>query len=119
MPGLLRVILGHILYYCQQHDLPPLTSLVVNQETGLPGAGIGKVVRYGALADGIAAVSRKIQKMRWQTRLASGFDPRRVSIPKRFTENTTWKGKLRAEFLSTLQDTYARCILELTSGVKG
>lgn len=34
-------ILGHILFYCQQNELPPLNSLVVNQETGLPGEGIG------------------------------------------------------------------------------
>ncbi len=34
-------ILGHILYYCQQHGLPLLSSLVVNQATGLPGEGIG------------------------------------------------------------------------------
>ncbi|HEY8536810.1 MAG TPA: hypothetical protein VIL25_10175 [Vicinamibacterales bacterium] len=28
-----------ILCYCRQHDLPPLSVLVVNQETGMPGMG--------------------------------------------------------------------------------
>jgi hypothetical protein len=32
--------LGHITHYCQQNGLPPLTVLVVNQETGLPGEGL-------------------------------------------------------------------------------
>ena len=28
--------LGHINYYCKENDLPPLTVIVVHQETGLP-----------------------------------------------------------------------------------
>lgn len=32
--------LGHIMWYCQQNNLPPLTILVVNQDTGLPGKGL-------------------------------------------------------------------------------
>jgi putative restriction endonuclease len=38
--GTLAKILGHIMFYCQQNDLPPLTVLVVNQDTGLPGEGL-------------------------------------------------------------------------------
>lgn len=34
----LGVILGCIMYYCQQNDLPPLTLIVVNQ-SGVPGDG--------------------------------------------------------------------------------
>jgi len=32
--------LDRIAYYCIQNNLPPLTSLVVNEKTGLPGKGI-------------------------------------------------------------------------------
>ncbi len=39
--GVFPAILGHILYYCQQNELPPLTSIVVKKETGLPGEGFG------------------------------------------------------------------------------
>jgi putative restriction endonuclease len=35
--GVFAHILGHIFSYCAQNNLPPLTVLVVNQETGLPG----------------------------------------------------------------------------------
>ena len=38
--GTLAQPLGHIMYYCQQNELPPLTILVVNQDTGLPGEGL-------------------------------------------------------------------------------
>ncbi len=38
--GVFAQILGHVAYYCKQNHLPPLTSLVVNEKTGLPGTGI-------------------------------------------------------------------------------
>jgi hypothetical protein len=38
--GTLAPILGYVMCYCQQQNLPPLTVLVVNQSTGLPGAGL-------------------------------------------------------------------------------
>lgn len=34
----LTQILGDIMYYCQQNDLPPLTIIVVNK-SGVPGSG--------------------------------------------------------------------------------
>ncbi|MGA2330663.1 MAG: hypothetical protein ABSG75_02775 [Syntrophales bacterium] len=36
-----------------------------------------------------------------------------VSIPKRFTEITTWKGHIYGKFLARLKDEYSRCILEM------
>lgn len=38
--GVLDKILGHIAFYCQDHDLPTLTVIVVNQTTGAPGQDI-------------------------------------------------------------------------------
>jgi hypothetical protein len=38
--GTLANMLGHVFYYCKQNTLPPLTALVVNQDTGLPGEGL-------------------------------------------------------------------------------
>jgi hypothetical protein len=31
--------LSPIQRYCEKHDLPPLTALVVNEKTGVPGSG--------------------------------------------------------------------------------
>ncbi len=38
--GVLAQILGRIMNYCDSKGLPPLTCLVVNQITGLPGVGL-------------------------------------------------------------------------------
>ena len=35
----LNLILGYIMNYCVHNQLPPLTSIVVNQDTGVPGEG--------------------------------------------------------------------------------
>lgn len=69
-------------------------------------------VGYGTLADNMDEVSRHIQKLRWQTRLATGFDPQGVSIATRFTEVTTWKGPIDEDFLAGLKNEYAKRITE-------
>src|SRR3954465_10634690 len=38
--GTLAQVLVYIMYYCKPQDKPPLSVIVVNQETGLPGAGL-------------------------------------------------------------------------------
>jgi len=38
--GVLAGILGLIAFWCRDEDLPALTSIVVNSETGMPGMGI-------------------------------------------------------------------------------
>jgi hypothetical protein len=38
--GVLDKILGHIAFFCIDHDLPPLTSIVVGQGRGTPGKDI-------------------------------------------------------------------------------
>jgi aldehyde:ferredoxin oxidoreductase len=77
-----------------------------------------RAVGYGPLADNMTSVSENIQKLRWRTRLATGFDPQGVSIPKRFTEVTTWKGPIDQAFLESLKSEYARRILELAKEEK-
>jgi aldehyde:ferredoxin oxidoreductase len=70
-------------------------------------------VGYGKLAEAIGPVSSRIQKLRWKARLATGFDPRGVTIPKRFTEIVTWKGQVDEGYLGALKEEYARRILEM------
>ena len=48
-----------------------------------------------------------------QARLTTGFDPAGVSIPKRFSEVSTCKGKVDGEFLAGLKEAYGRSILKL------
>ena len=65
---------------------------------------------YTALADNLEGLARGIQQKRWQLRLATGFKPSQVQIPKRFREITTWKGKTDPHYLEALMASYARAI---------
>lgn len=51
--------LGHILYWCRDNGLPLLNSIVVNQETGLPGDGCGVAV------EDVPAEQRTVYKTDW------------------------------------------------------
>ena len=76
-------------------------------------SGCLKSLGYNALADNMDGVSNHIQKLRWKTRLATGFDPQAVTIPQRFTEITTWKGNIDKDYLSALKYEYAARIVEM------
>jgi len=68
---------------------------------------------YTALAENMAGVSEHIQRLRWRTRMSTGFDPKGVRIPKRFRQLTTWKGPVDETFLDELKEEYAKRILQL------
>jgi len=68
---------------------------------------------YDNLATNISQLGRDIQKLRWQIRIASGFRPESVTIPKRFHQVTTWKGPIDPHYLHLLQTGYAQAIVAL------
>ncbi|MGQ9921351.1 MAG: aldehyde ferredoxin oxidoreductase N-terminal domain-containing protein [Desulfobacca sp.] len=68
---------------------------------------------YDTLAGQMEAAAHQIQQLRWQLRLATGFDPQQIRIPKRFLEVRTWKGPLDPTFLAALQQRYAQAIVSL------
>jgi aldehyde:ferredoxin oxidoreductase len=72
-------------------------------------------VGYGTLADTLGPVSRSIQQLRWKTRIATGYQPENVAIPKRFLEITTGKGPMDAAYLAALKDQYAKAIHALAA----
>ncbi len=74
-----------------------------------------KSVGYGTLADNLGAVSKNIQQFRWRTRVATGYRPEDVTIPKRFLEITTGKGPMDAAYLAALKDQYAKAIRVLAA----
>ena len=65
---------------------------------------------YAAIAENLESIKLQIQKKRWQLRLATGFKPEAVTIPKRFTELTTWKGTTDVKYLNDLKSAYAEKI---------
>jgi len=46
---------------------------------------------------------------------ATGFNPKTVPIPKRFTEVTIWKGPIDEAFLIALKMEYANCMVKMIS----
>ena len=65
------------------------------------------------MAAGLDQAGERIQKLRWRARLAGGFDPMRVTIPKRFLEVETWKGRADPDYLENLRAAYAAAILDM------
>jgi aldehyde:ferredoxin oxidoreductase len=70
-------------------------------------------VGYPDMAANMESIKKQIQKKRWQLRLATGFKPEKVTIPKRFTELTTWKGKTDVNYLNALKSAYAKKINDI------
>jgi len=77
-----------------------------------------KSVGYGSLADSLGPVSKSIQQLRWRTRIATGYRPEDVAIPKRFLEITTGKGPMDGAYLAALKDQYAKAIHALATPVE-
>lgn len=65
------------------------------------------------MAAGLDKLSADGQRLRWRQRLATGYDPAKITIPKRFTEVETWKGKIDPEFMDTVSHRYRQAIVEL------
>lgn len=67
-----------------------------------------------SLADGLESRAAGVQRLRWQTRAATGYDPRTVRIPKRYTEVVTARGPVDPEYMEAVRRTYAAAILEMS-----
>ncbi len=70
-------------------------------------------VGYNEIAASIPAVSEQIRKERWKVRIATGFHPDHIDIPKRFYSVKTWKGDVDKEYLDELKQEYGRRIMFL------
>jgi len=76
-------------------------------------------VGYGALADNMDTVANEIQRLRWKMRIKTGYRPESVSIPKRFSEMTNWKGPVDRQFIEALKAAYGQRIVELAGFAEG
>lgn len=70
-------------------------------------------VGYDDLAASIHSVSEQIRKERWRMRIATGFNPALIEIPKRFYSVKTWKGNVDGEYLDAIKQEYGRRIMAL------
>lgn len=79
-------------------------------------AGCLDAVGYRNLAMNIQTVSSYIQKLRWKTRISTGYDPEAVQVPKRFTEVVTESGPVDRRYLEELKKVYADRIRRMADG---
>ena len=70
-------------------------------------------IGYTEMADNLDPASQWVQNKRWALKVACGFDPLRVRIPKRYYEVETWKGKVDPDYLSSLRTNYAAAIMKM------
>jgi len=68
---------------------------------------------YSGAADGLDEASAMVQKLRWRVKFATGYDPDKIAIPRRFLEVVTWKGPVDQKYLEDLKTAYAGAIREL------
>jgi aldehyde:ferredoxin oxidoreductase len=66
-----------------------------------------EVMGYPEVAANLDKAAGNVQKLRWKTKFATGFDPAQVKIPKRYREVVTWKGPIDSKYLADLQEAYA------------
>lgn len=70
-------------------------------------------VGYGELAGTIGETAERIRTLRWQVRIATGFRPEDITIPKRFYQVRTLHGPVQADYLDRLKAEYGRRIMVL------
>ncbi|MFO8082978.1 MAG: aldehyde ferredoxin oxidoreductase N-terminal domain-containing protein [Desulfobacterales bacterium] len=73
------------------------------------------LVGIASSADKRNETGENIQKLRWKTRIATGYDPLSIRIPKRFYEIENWKGRIDKKFMEALRVKYAEKIVEMGS----
>lgn len=70
------------------------------------------------LAATMDKVSGEMQRLRWRMRLATGFEPEKSRVPKRFLEVETWAGKMDPVYLDAVRRDYIRAIREMGGKTK-
>jgi aldehyde:ferredoxin oxidoreductase len=69
-----------------------------------------------AMADNLEEKKAAIQAKRWELRFRTGFQPEKVTIPRRFLDVVTRKGPLDTTYLNELVEAYARSLQPFRSG---
>jgi aldehyde:ferredoxin oxidoreductase len=115
-----------------EQDVDGIVDLLINDEAGrafmtsmvscLFARGVYKSemladclssVGYPEIAANIEPAGVHIQKLRWKTRIATGFTPVDITIPKRFYKVKTWKGPIDGDYLNSLKSAYGKAIMKL------
>lgn len=72
-----------------------------------------KTVGLSELAETMDQAALEMQRLRWRMRLATGYEPEKTSVPKRFLEVKTWAGDMDPDYLDAVRAGYIKAIREL------
>lgn len=70
-------------------------------------------VGLSRLAQSVVPRSKDVQAKRWQLKYMTGYNPKDISIPKRFGEVTTWKGGIDKVFMDSVAADYQNAVRKL------
>jgi aldehyde:ferredoxin oxidoreductase len=70
-------------------------------------------VGLSRLAQSVVPRSKDVQAKRWQLKYMTGYNPKDISIPKRFGEVTTWKGAIDKVFMDSVAADYQNAVRKL------
>jgi aldehyde:ferredoxin oxidoreductase len=70
---------------------------------------------YLRVAEALVPQSKVVQARRWHLKFRSGYDPDKITIPKRFTEVRNWRGALDEAFLGKLSEKYVEAVRRLAA----
>ena len=59
------------------------------------------------LAASMDKAADEMQRLRWRMRMATGYEPEKTIVPKRFMEIETWAGKMDQGYLDDVRTRYA------------
>ncbi|MFH0823092.1 MAG: aldehyde ferredoxin oxidoreductase, partial [Pseudomonadota bacterium] len=69
-------------------------------------------IGFRGIADSLPVGSREVPFRRWSLRYRTGYDPEKLTIPKRFHDIRTWKGPIDGAFMKELGDKYKTALAE-------
>jgi aldehyde:ferredoxin oxidoreductase len=75
-------------------------------------------VGLSRLAESVVARSTDVQAKRWQLKYLTGYNPKDISIPKRFEEVITWKGPVDAVFMDSVAGDYQNAVRKLAESAQ-
>ena len=70
------------------------------------------------LAESVGSCSKDIQALRWRLKYLTGYNPKGISIPKRFEEVSTWKGHIDKSFMESVATDYQNAVHKMAEACK-
>ena len=75
-------------------------------------------VGLARLAESVVVRSKDVQAKRWHLKFLTGYNPKNISIPKRFEEVSTWKGLIDKVYMDAVANDYQNAVRKMADAGK-